>query len=69
MARQEAEEERKRNVLLTLMKTVKLEAQEQREAKAEDIRRRRERFFEQRKKGESSSVSVIATKSLERCGE
>jgi hypothetical protein len=50
MARQEAEEERKRNLLLTLMQTVKLEAQEQREAKAEDLRHRRELFFAQREK-------------------
>jgi hypothetical protein len=39
MARQEAEDERKRNLLLSLMHTVELEAQSQGEADAEDLRR------------------------------
>jgi hypothetical protein len=50
MARQEAEDERRRNLLLALMQTVELEAQEQRKADAEDLRRHRERFLGRRKK-------------------
>ena len=50
MACQEAEEKRKRNLLLCLMQSVELEAQEQREANAEDLRCHREQFFAQRKK-------------------
>ena len=50
MVQQKAEDERKRNLLLSLMHTVELEAQEQREDDAEDHRRHRERFVCRRKK-------------------
>ena len=50
MAQQEAEDERRRNLLLALMHTVELEAQEQRKADAEDLRCHRERFLCRRKK-------------------
>jgi hypothetical protein len=44
MDRQEAENERKRNLLVSLMNIVELEDQEQREADAVDLRRHREQF-------------------------
>jgi hypothetical protein len=66
--RQEAADERKRNVLVSLMNIVELEDQEQREFDAVDLTRHHQRFRgHQRKKGERGSVSGIATQSLEGC--
>ena len=50
MARQEEEEERKRNLLLKWMQAVEIEALEQRETDAEDLRRHRKRFLGRREK-------------------
>jgi hypothetical protein len=54
-ARQEAANERKRNVLVSVMNIVELEDQEQRELDTVDLRRHRERFCghqrEKRRKG------------------
>ncbi len=50
LARQEAADERKRNLLSTLMNIVELVDQEQREFDAVDLRRHRERFHGQREK-------------------
>jgi hypothetical protein len=44
------EEERKRNLLLTLMHAFEVETLEQREVDAEDLRRHRQRFLGQREK-------------------
>ena len=60
MDRQEAENERKRNLLVSMMNIVELEDQEQREADAVDLRRHRERFRGQqwrKVKGEASHNS------------
>ena len=63
MARQEAADERKRNLS-------QLEDQEQQEFDSLDLRRHREQFRGlQRKKGERGSVSGIFTRSLEGCVE
>ena len=50
MAHQEAADERKRNLLASLMSIVELEDQEQREFDAVDLRRHRERFRGLRRK-------------------
>ncbi|KAI2513546.1 hypothetical protein MHU86_686 [Fragilaria crotonensis] len=50
MAQQAAADERKRNVLLTMMGMVELEDKEQKEFDAIDLRRHRERFRGRRKK-------------------
>ncbi|KAI2499538.1 Plant transposon protein [Fragilaria crotonensis] len=50
MAQQAAADERKRNVLLTMMGMVELEDEEQKEFDAIDLRRHRERFRGRRKK-------------------
>jgi hypothetical protein len=50
MARQAATDERKRNVLLTIMSIVDLEDEEQKEFDARDLSRHRERFRGHRKK-------------------
>ena len=60
MDRQEAENERRRNLLVSMMNIVELEDQEQREANAVDLRRHRERFRGQqwrKVKGEASHNS------------
>ena len=70
VARQEAADERKRNLLSTLMNIVELEDQEQREFDAVDLRRHREIFRGlHRKKGERGSVSVFVTQPPEGCVE
>ena len=50
LAQQEAADERKRNLLVSLMNIVELEDQEQREFDAVDPRRRHERFRGQQRK-------------------
>jgi hypothetical protein len=50
MAREEAADERKRNILLSLMHIAELEEQEQREFDAVDLKRHREEFRGRRKK-------------------
>ena len=71
MVQQEAEDERKRNLLVSFMNIVELEDQEQREFDAVELRRcHREQFRGQQwKKGERRSDSGIVIQSLERCGE
>ena len=70
MDRQEAENERKRNLLVSMMYIVELEDQEQREADAVDLRRHHEQFCgQQSKKGERESDSGNETQLLERCRE
>ena len=59
MAREEAEEERKRNLLLTLMNMVEIKALEQREADAEVVRRRRQRFLARGKKTKVQASVVL----------
>jgi hypothetical protein len=67
---QEAENERKRNLLVSMMNIIELEDQEQREADAVDLRCHREQFLGLgSKKGGRRSDSGIVTQSLERCGE
>ena len=64
--RQEAENERKKNLLVSMINIVELEDQEQREADAVDLRRHREQFRGLgSKKGERRSDSGIVTQSLE----
>jgi hypothetical protein len=60
MAQQEAEGERKTNLLMSFMNIVQLEDQEQREFDAvDDLRRHRERFRGQQRKKAKGEASVI----------
>ena len=60
MARQEAADERKRNLLSTLMNIFEQEDQEQQEFDSLDLRRHRERFRGLQRKKRRKGISSIA---------